>query len=422
MSILQDIFKDHYEEIIYTLHPRDSVIENVEKMINCGDPSFGGAMYGCPHCGKLKFVPFRCHSRFCPTCGNLYAMQRTTSMSFKLVNVVHRHCVFTIDENLREFFLNDRTLLDCLFHAVNSVVSRMFLKQNKSMNFTPGFILVLHTFGRDLKWNPLMNVCACIVVIFINKALLEYGGTDGNLAVGAYGIINRTTMFFVMIVFGITQGMQPILGFNYGAGNFERVRKTLRIGIWLGVSITSNKPGENVGMQVRVTFTDPVGSDDYFGVKMVRQEVFQESVGDVVTDVAYRNIVTCDFAFDDEPIFNNKVGLDAALNFDYDYYDYLYIWTDTEIQGRTYTLRMDTSYLTPEEFSYTNWDGKVTTAKVYYRYKIYLYRLTKEFYSFLKSVNDIANNNLGLHGFAPLRGSYTNVSNGFGVVSSVEVK
>ena len=154
MSILQDIFRDHYEEMIYTLHPRDSVIENVEKMINCGDPSFGGEMYGCPHCGKLKFVPFRCHSRFCPTCGNLYAMQRTTSMSFKLVNVTHRHCVFTIDKQPREFFLNDRSLLDCLFHAVHSVVSRMFFKQNKSMNFTPGFIMVLHTFGRDLKWNP----------------------------------------------------------------------------------------------------------------------------------------------------------------------------------------------------------------------------------------------------------------------------
>ena len=131
MSILQDIFRDHYEEMIYTLHPRASVIENVDKMINCGNPSYGGAMYGCPHCGKLKFVAFRCHSRFCPTCGNLYAMRRTTSMSFKLINVIHRHCVFTIDENLREFFLNDRSLLDCLFHAVNSVVSQMFYKQNK---------------------------------------------------------------------------------------------------------------------------------------------------------------------------------------------------------------------------------------------------------------------------------------------------
>lgn len=157
MNILQRIFADHFEEMIYTLHPRDSVVENVDKMINCGDPSFGGAMYGCPHCGKLKFVPFRCRSRFCPTCGNLYSMQRTTSMAFKLINVTHRHCVFTIDENLRDFFLLDRSLLDCLFHAVTSVVSRMFSKQNKSMNFTPGFIMVLHTFGRDLKWNPHMH-------------------------------------------------------------------------------------------------------------------------------------------------------------------------------------------------------------------------------------------------------------------------
>ncbi|MFQ7355982.1 MAG: transposase zinc-binding domain-containing protein [Coprococcus phoceensis] len=60
---------------------------------------------------------------FCPTCGNKYAMERTTNMSFKLVNVAHRHCVFTIDENLRDFFLYDRSLLNCLFHAVNSVIS-----------------------------------------------------------------------------------------------------------------------------------------------------------------------------------------------------------------------------------------------------------------------------------------------------------
>ena len=154
MNILQKIFSENFEEIRYTLHPRKCELENIEKLINCGDPSYGGTMYGCPHCGNLKFVPFRCHSRFCPTCGNKYAMERTTQMSFKLVDVQHRHCVFTIDENLRHFFLEDRSLLDCLFHSVNSVITCMFNKINKSMNYTPGFILVLHTFGRDLKWNP----------------------------------------------------------------------------------------------------------------------------------------------------------------------------------------------------------------------------------------------------------------------------
>lgn len=84
----------------------------------------------------------------------------------------------------------------------------------------------------------LMNVCACVVVVFINRALLVYGGGDGNMAVGAYGILNRTTMFFVMVVFGVTQGMQPILGYNMGAGNVDRVRRTLRVGIWIGVAVT----------------------------------------------------------------------------------------------------------------------------------------------------------------------------------------
>ena len=127
-------------------------MENVDKMINYGDPSYGGAMYGCTHCGNLKFVPFRCHSRFCPTCSNKYSMERTTSMSFKLINVRHRHCVFTIDASLRDFFLQDRSLLNCLFHSVSSIVLRLFSKMNKHKNFTPGFIMVLHTFRSFNRW------------------------------------------------------------------------------------------------------------------------------------------------------------------------------------------------------------------------------------------------------------------------------
>ena len=154
MNILQEIFKDNYEQMIYELHPRQSVIENVNRMITCGDPSYGGVIYGYTSCGTLKFAPFRCHSRFCPTCGTKYSIDRTASMSFKIVNVQHRHCVFTIDSELRPFFLQDRSLLGLLFDAVQSVILRMFHKENKTEKFTPGFICVLHTFGRDLKWNP----------------------------------------------------------------------------------------------------------------------------------------------------------------------------------------------------------------------------------------------------------------------------
>ena len=56
------------------------------------------------------------------------------------------------------FFRKDRELLDCLFFSVRDVISRMFFNMNKSEAFTPGFICVLHTFGRDLKWNPHIHV------------------------------------------------------------------------------------------------------------------------------------------------------------------------------------------------------------------------------------------------------------------------
>ena len=74
-----------------------------------------------------------------------------------------------------------------------------------------------------------MNVASCFIVIFINQGLKEY---DGDLAIGAYGIVNRLMFICVMIVMGITQGMQPIAGYNYGAQQYHRVNEVLKLAIW----------------------------------------------------------------------------------------------------------------------------------------------------------------------------------------------
>ena len=81
-------------------------------------------------------------------------MERTTSMSVKLVNVQHRHCVFTIVENLRAFFLQGRSLLDCLFHSVSSVISRMFFNLNHAKTLLPAILWSFILLVRALKWNP----------------------------------------------------------------------------------------------------------------------------------------------------------------------------------------------------------------------------------------------------------------------------
>lgn len=68
----------------------------------------------------------------------------------------------------------------------------------------------------------LMNLASCIVVLFINQQLVKWGG---DLAIGAYGIVNRVSFLFVMIIMGFNQGMQPIAGYNYGARQYGRVRE-----------------------------------------------------------------------------------------------------------------------------------------------------------------------------------------------------
>lgn len=73
-----------------------------------------------------------------------------------------------------------------------------------------------------------LHFCSSIIVVLINNQLVKYGG---DMAVGAYGVVNRLNMVFAMLVMGLNQGMQPIAGFNYGAQLYSRVRKTLNITI-----------------------------------------------------------------------------------------------------------------------------------------------------------------------------------------------
>ena len=82
----------------------------------------------------------------------------------------------------------------------------------------------------------LMNVASCFIVIFINKGLKTF---DGDLAIGAYGIVNRLVFICVMIVMGITQGMQPIAGYNYGAQQFHRVNEVLKLAIIGATCVTT---------------------------------------------------------------------------------------------------------------------------------------------------------------------------------------
>lgn len=82
----------------------------------------------------------------------------------------------------------------------------------------------------------LMNLCSCMIVILINRGLKEHGG---DMAIGAYGIVNRIAFLFVMIIMGFNQGMQPIAGYNFGAKLYHRVTEVTRLTMRWAIGVAS---------------------------------------------------------------------------------------------------------------------------------------------------------------------------------------
>ena len=82
----------------------------------------------------------------------------------------------------------------------------------------------------------LMNSASCIVTMLINQQLLKYGG---DLAIGAYGIVNRISFLFIMVNMGFNQGMQPIAGYNFGARKYTRVKEVYRLTVICATAVTS---------------------------------------------------------------------------------------------------------------------------------------------------------------------------------------
>ena len=154
--------------------------------------------------------------------GNTVTLNLIVGISLGLI------CLLFIDPILRFFGASDTTLPYARSYMevilLGNVVTHMYLGLNAVLRAAD---LVKNIIGIGVS--PfLMNVCACMVVIFINNRLVDYGG---DLAVGAYGIAYGIAMMFVMFVIGLNQGMQPIAGYNYGSQQIDRLMRVLKLSI-----------------------------------------------------------------------------------------------------------------------------------------------------------------------------------------------
>lgn len=186
---IKDIFLDHWNGFLNkfpTLNIREIVFYNIKRMIKCKTLDLGFDVFKCPNCNKEKFCFHTCKSRICSSCGNKYNNERQTSIFSKLFKFKHRHIVWTIPEELRKYFREDRKRLSLLFKASQIVIESWFHDKYKKKNITPAFISILHTYGRSLIWNP-----------HIHMILLEGGmNKDGFITVNffAYSAFRKRFM------------------------------------------------------------------------------------------------------------------------------------------------------------------------------------------------------------------------------------
>ena len=153
---IKTILEDHWNGFlkIYENKIRDNVKKEVEKVLKCKDTKYGFIELKCDKCNTTKKIGFTCKSRFCTSCGKIYTDNWIDNMLGNLINVKHRHIVFTMPEELRKFFGIDRQRLKILPKCAARAVTSWMHSLNKKEEFTPGIVTVIHTFGRDLKWNP----------------------------------------------------------------------------------------------------------------------------------------------------------------------------------------------------------------------------------------------------------------------------
>jgi hypothetical protein len=165
---LADFFDQHWDT--YVKSPSEYIapeqFKAVAAMRVCRTEALGVDHYACPECGEVSHVYHSCKNRFCPTCSWKDTLQWAEKMESQMMDIPHRHVVFTLPHQLNDLIKdNKKQLLDFLFKAASeSVMDWMHHKYG----LKPGIISVLHTFGETKEFHTHIHM------------ILSWGGMNSN--------------------------------------------------------------------------------------------------------------------------------------------------------------------------------------------------------------------------------------------------
>lgn len=233
------IFNDNIDYLTHLYNKgrmRSVTFDNIQKTILCGSVYLGWDYYECPICHEETVVPHSCHSRFCTKCGVKQTKQRAAYVSSMALEAPDRHVVFTIPWELRDYLVKHRDLMDYLFVAARNTLACVFndkkfrkARNKKKNNLFPkkrkkvkysykndrdkiifGAVMTLHTFGRDLQWNPHIHCLVCEEGYDTKKNKMK------SFAFMSYEKLRKTWMYQVLDI------LTPHLG-----DDFKHLKKDL---------------------------------------------------------------------------------------------------------------------------------------------------------------------------------------------------
>jgi Putative transposase/Transposase zinc-binding domain len=191
-NLFKQIFIDGWEAF-KRRHPRYAdVDEVVQKMLGCGDPANGHAVYVCPECQERHVVAFSCKSQFCLSCAKVYGQRWVETLQAMLhPGVTYRHLTLTVPQALRRLFYQyPAALLDGLLQAAQTAIDTA-VAQVKRQVIKLGYIVVLQTAGRSATYNPHLHV-------IMTDGGLRIDGSWQRLGYLPYDLLHRTWQAHVL--------------------------------------------------------------------------------------------------------------------------------------------------------------------------------------------------------------------------------
>jgi hypothetical protein len=185
-NVFKQIFADGWEDF-KRKHPRyEAVDEVVQKMLGCGEPAKGHAVYLCPDCQERRVVAFSCKSQFCLSCAKVYGHNWVVTVQAMLhPGVTYRHLILTVPDALRTLIAQHAaTLLDGLMQAAQQTMD-LVVTRTKRQAITLGYIVVLQTAGRSASYNPHLHV-------LLTDGGLGADGSWQRLGYLPYDLLHRT--------------------------------------------------------------------------------------------------------------------------------------------------------------------------------------------------------------------------------------